>query len=51
MTWVYKTKRELFPTEKIISGKDIEDIYKIKGRQYDIRNIAEGNNVVMVEMI
>lgn len=26
-------------------------LYKIKGRQYDIKNIAEGDNVVMVEMV
>lgn len=51
MTWVYKSKKGLFPTEKITSGKDLEDIYVIKGRQYDIRNIAEEKNVVMVEMI
>jgi ketosteroid isomerase-like protein len=51
MTWVYKTKKELFPTEKVTSGKDLKDIYPIKGRQYDIKNIAEGDHVVMVEMI
>ncbi len=33
MTWVYKTKKELFPTEKITSRKDLKDIYPIKGRQ------------------
>jgi ketosteroid isomerase-like protein len=52
MTWVYQAKNGmLFPK----SGKNIErelaKVYPIKGRQYDIKHIAEGKNVVIVEMI
>ncbi|MCX6784358.1 MAG: hypothetical protein NTV81_00230 [Candidatus Komeilibacteria bacterium] len=52
MTWVYKNKRgELFPRTKKDINVELEEVYPIKGRQYDIKNIAEGNNVVMVEMV
>jgi len=51
MTWMYKTEDELFPS----TGKNVEaemdEVYVIKGRKYDIRNIAEGDNVVVVELI
>lgn len=51
MTWVYNTKDELFPTTGENVNEELDDVYPIKGRQYDIRNIAEGDNVVMIEMI
>ncbi len=51
MTWVYKSKDGLFPTEKVKSENDIKDIYNIKRRKYEIKNIAEGKDVVMIEMI
>lgn len=51
MTWMYQRSDELFPS----TGKDVEsemkEVYPIKGRKYDIRNIAEGEDVVMVELI
>lgn len=51
MTWMYQRGEELFPS----TGKDVEsemeEVYPIKGRKYDIRNIAEEDNVVMVELI
>jgi ketosteroid isomerase-like protein len=51
MTWVYQTKKRLFPS----TGKDVRselnEVYPIKGRRYDIRRIAEGTDVVMVELI
>ncbi|MEK7138511.1 MAG: nuclear transport factor 2 family protein [Patescibacteria group bacterium] len=52
MTWMYQTKKgELFPA----TGKDIKtqmkEAYPIKGREYNIKNIAEGKNVVIVELI
>lgn len=53
MTWVYLGKNlELFPTTvgKIIK-KEMEDVYPIKGRWYEIKNIAEGKDVVMVELV
>ncbi len=53
MTWVYQTlrKKKLFPTDTMHNEQSTEEIYEIKGRQYDIKNIAEGKNVVMIEMI
>jgi len=53
MTWVYQTpkKKELFPTDTMNNEQSTEEVYKIKGRQYDIKNIAEGKNVIMIEVI
>lgn len=52
MTWVYKTKSgELFPKTKKDFQKELADVYKIRNRQYDIKNVAENDNVVMVELI
>lgn len=51
MTWVYQGRKELFPRTKPIIKKEMEKVYPIKGRKYDIKNIAEGKNVVMVEMV
>jgi ketosteroid isomerase-like protein len=56
MTWVDSgvDGKELFPYSPR-KGKNIknelDEVYPIKGRQYDIKNIAEGDNVVMVELI
>jgi ketosteroid isomerase-like protein len=51
MTWMYRGRKELFPS----TGNDVEeemgDVYVIKGRKYDIRNIAEGDGVVKLELI
>lgn len=52
MTWMYETRDgNLFPKSEKNPEPDMEEIYEIKGREYDIRNIAEGENVVMIEMI
>lgn len=51
MTWVYKSTDKLFPKTGDNVHRELEEVYPIKGRQYDIRNIAEGDNVVMIEMI
>lgn len=53
MTWVYKTtKGVLFPSVDYRTiKKEMKDAYQIAGRQYEIKNIAEGDNLVMVEMI
>lgn len=52
MTWVYETKDgSLFPTTGNDMEEELEEVYHIKGRQYDIRNIAEGESLVMIEMI
>lgn len=52
MTWVYEAKDgSLFPKSKVTNGADLEDAYIIKGRKYEILNIAEGKDLVMVELI
>lgn len=52
MTWVYETKNgSLFPTTVISKSTDLDDAYTITGRKYEIINITEGENVVMVELI
>ncbi len=53
MTWVYQGyDGKLFPRvgAKAIK-KSLKEVYVIKGRRYDIKHIATGGNVVMVEMV
>jgi len=54
MTWVdlgSADKKQLFPRTQINFEEDMDTAYPIKGRQYDIRNIAESDNLVVVELI
>jgi ketosteroid isomerase-like protein len=57
MTWMYRSiKGVLFPVSKREENResfdtDMEEIYQIKDRKYDIKNIAEGENVVMIELV
>ena len=52
MTWMYQGKnKELFRTTGENVKTELDDVYPIKGREYDIRNITEGENVVMIEVI
>ena len=53
MTWVNMglDGKHLFPTTKGNIKKELEELYPIRSREYDIKNIAEGNNVVMVELV
>lgn len=51
MTWMYKSGETLFPKTENDVAAEMGEVYPIKGRKYDIRNIAEGDNVVMVELI
>ena len=53
MTWVDAGMdgKKLFSTTGQDIKKEIEEVYPIKGRQYEIRNVAEGDNLVMVELI
>ncbi|MDZ4345614.1 MAG: nuclear transport factor 2 family protein, partial [Candidatus Binatia bacterium] len=52
MTWMYQEKNGgLFPRTSPNIRKELEEVYAIKGRQYDIKHIAEGKNVVLVELI
>jgi len=52
MTWIYKSKKGiLFPQTKKSLEEELKEAYPIKGRKYDIKNITESKNVVMVEMV
>lgn len=53
MTWVYRHPKngKLFPRTKKDIKAGLKKVYPIKGRHYDIKNIATGNNVVMVELV
>ena len=52
MTWMYMTKKgNIFSKTVKNIRKELEEVYHIKGRKYDIKNISEGKNVVMIEMI
>jgi ketosteroid isomerase-like protein len=53
MTWVYRhpKSKKFFPSTKSNIKSEMEEVYPIKGRQYDIKNIAEGRGVVMIELI
>lgn len=53
MTWVDTgiNGKRLFPTTTLNLKAELEEVYPIKGRQYDIKNIAEGESVVMVELV
>ena len=52
MTWVYQTKTgELFPRSEKNIEKELENVYQIKDREYDIKNITENETIVMVELV
>jgi len=52
MTWVNKTQKgTLFPKAFVRDVKDLTDVYVIKDRKYDIKNIVATGNTVMIEMI
>ncbi len=52
MTWIYRAKNgKLFPRTSRNIRKELEQVYPIRGRRYRIKNIAEGKNVVMIEMV
>lgn len=51
MTWMYQGKEVLFPSTGAAVENELEEVYPIKGRVYDIRNFAESDSVVMLEMI
>ena len=52
MTWVYQARSgELFPKSENNIKKELENVYQIKNREYDIKNITENESVVMVELI
>lgn len=53
MTWVYKAPKtgEFFPRTTKTPAEELDEVYQIKDKKYDIKNVAEGENVVFVEMI
>ena len=53
MTWVYRSAKtgKLFPATSDFVRYELKDVYQINGRHYDIKNIAEGDNLVMIELI
>lgn len=52
MTWVYrKGNGELFPTTGKNVEEELEEVYPIRERKYVVKNIAEGDDVVMVELV
>ncbi len=51
MTWMYQKGDEFFPKTTPHLESELEEVYVIRGRRYDIRNIIESEDVVMVEMI
>lgn len=53
MTWVDMgyDGRQLFRRTGDNIHTEMEEVYAIKGREYDIKNIVEGDRVVMVELI
>lgn len=53
MTWVYRHPKtgKLFPHTKRNIKTELEEVYPTKGRRYNIKHMAEGENVVMIEMI
>lgn len=51
MTWMYLDDKKLFPSTQVDIKKELEEVYPIKNRVYEIKNIAEGKDVVMVELV
>jgi ketosteroid isomerase-like protein len=52
MTWMYRSRDTLFPSEKgQMLEKEMEDVYEIQNRQYEIMHTAQNDNVVFIEMI
>src|SRR3989338_4101545 len=51
MTWVEMRGKRFFLRTKKNIKKELQDVYYIKEREYDIKNIAEGKDVVMVELV
>ena len=51
-TWMYQVKDgTVFPSDNSTSEDSMEEIYRIKGREYHIYNLTESENTVMVECV
>lgn len=52
MTWLYQDKDgTLFPTVKSPTKDQMKKIYSTRGREYDLKNMAEGDDIVMIEIV
>lgn len=51
MTWMYKGNQGIFPKSKLNVKEKLKEVYSIQNRKYEIMNITESDNVVMVELI
>ncbi len=51
MTWMYQKGDEFFPKTTPHLESELDEAYIIRGRKYDIRNITESEDVVMIELI
>lgn len=51
MTWVYQGRKTLFPKTFKNIKKELSQTYHIKGRKYEIFNIAENKDAVMLELV
>lgn len=52
MTWVYLGRRgKLFPRTTADVPGELEEVYPIRGRRYDLKHLATGRGVVMVELV
>lgn len=51
MTWMYRGKHVLFPKVMGNMVNELQKVYSIQGRKYEIKYIAEGTDVVMVELV
>lgn len=52
MTWVFQAKDgELFPRTKNDMQAELDEVYTIVGRNYDIKHVTESADTVMVELI
>lgn len=50
MTWIYQGKKILFPRTIKNTKVSLEEVYHIKGRKYEIFNITENKNTVILEL-
>lgn len=51
MTWMYKRGDDLFPSTSGAIATELEGVYHIKGRRYDVRSIGAGDEVVYLELV
>jgi len=52
MTWMYRSRDTLFPNVKgEMLKKEMDDVYEIQDRQYEIMHTAQNDNIVFIEMI